>query len=121
MDDVDRLLKSTVAELEKLLSPRNVLGEPIERGGVTVIPIVSFGFGFGAGGGTGAMKDQSGGGSGTGAGGGIRPVGAIVIDAAGARIEPLPGTAATLAEAIGNTVTQVVKARSGSAKSDDVA
>ena len=52
MEDVERLLKGTVEELEKLLDARNVLGEAIERDGTTIIPMVSYGFGFGAGGGT---------------------------------------------------------------------
>jgi uncharacterized spore protein YtfJ len=55
MTDVDRLLKATVEELDKLLNPKNVLGDPIERDGATVIPIVSYGFGFGAGGGEGGQ------------------------------------------------------------------
>ena len=49
MEDVDRLLKGTVEELDKLLNAKNVLGEPIEKDNATVIPIVSYGFGFGAG------------------------------------------------------------------------
>jgi uncharacterized spore protein YtfJ len=55
MTDVDRLLKVTVEELDKLLNPKNVLGDPIEKDGATVIPIVSYGFGFGAGGGEGGQ------------------------------------------------------------------
>ena len=59
MEDVDRLLKGTVEELERLLSAKNVLGEPIERDGMTVIPIVSYGFGFGAGGGEGGKAGST--------------------------------------------------------------
>ena len=50
MEDVERLLKGTVDELDRLLNAKNVLGDPIEKDGATIIPIVSFGFGFGAGG-----------------------------------------------------------------------
>ena len=50
MTDVERLLKNTVEELDRLLNAKNVLGDPIEKDGSTVIPIVSYGFGFGAGG-----------------------------------------------------------------------
>jgi uncharacterized spore protein YtfJ len=98
MEQAVNLLKTAVAELERLLDARHVLGEPIQRGDVTVIPFVSYGFGFGAGGGSGA------GGGGTGAGGGIRPLGAIIIDAQGVRIESiqsgLTGVAATLAATV---------------------
>ena len=106
MDDVERLLKGTVEELERLLSAKNVLGTPIEREGVTIIPIVSYGFGFGAGGG----KDQKKGpGSGTGAGGGIKPVGAIIIDQHGARVEGVKGATTSLAEAIGKAASHAME------------
>ncbi|WP_051371763.1 GerW family sporulation protein [Leisingera aquimarina] len=67
MENVERLLKSTVEELDRLLIAKNVLGDPIEKGDATVIPIVSYGFGFGAGGGADAKTGE---GAGTGAGGG---------------------------------------------------
>lgn len=85
METVERLLKGSVEELERLLNAKHVLAAPIEKDGATVIPLVSYGFGFGAGGGTDA-KDGSNG-SGTGAGGGIKPRGAIIIDKDGARVE----------------------------------
>ncbi len=112
MEDVESLLKGTVAELDRLLNARNVLGEPIERGDATVIPIVSYGFGFGAGGGTGADKsDRSGTGAGTAAGGGIRPVGAIIIDRNGARVEPVKGVATSLAEIAADTASRAMNMR----------
>jgi hypothetical protein len=46
MENVERLLKATVGELDRLLDAKNVLGAPIENDGVTVIPLVSYGFGF---------------------------------------------------------------------------
>jgi uncharacterized spore protein YtfJ len=45
MEDVEKLLKGTVEELDQLLNAKYVLGDPIERDGATVIPIVSYGFG----------------------------------------------------------------------------
>ncbi|MBV2358843.1 hypothetical protein KUH32_03575 [Thalassococcus sp. CAU 1522] len=115
MDEVERLLKGSVEELEKLLNARNVLGDPIERDGATVIPIVSYGFGFGAGGGSDA---KSGNGAGTGAGGGIKPLGAIIIDQNGARVEGVKGAATSLANAIGDTAVRVMETRR-SGKPDD--
>ena len=56
MEDVERLLKTAMGEVERLLSTKAVVGEPITYEGNTVIPLVSVGFGFGAGGGTGKMK-----------------------------------------------------------------
>jgi uncharacterized spore protein YtfJ len=107
MTDVERLLKSTVEELDKLLNPKNVLGEPIERDGATVIPIVSYGFGFGAGGGEGGQGAKAGTGGGTGAGGGIKPIGAIIIDANGARVEAVKGAMTSVAQAGAQAVAEV--------------
>jgi uncharacterized spore protein YtfJ len=57
----ERLLKNTVEELDRLLSAKNGLVDPIKKDGSTVIPIVSYGFGFGAGGTKGARSGSGGG------------------------------------------------------------
>ena len=98
MEDVERLLKGTVEELDRLLNAKNVLGAPIEKDGATIIPMVSYGFCFGAGGGADQKKGQGGG---AGAGGGIKPLGAIIIDKDGARVESVRGAMTSLVEAIG--------------------
>ena len=105
MDDVEKLLKGTVEELDRLLNAKNVLGDPIERDGATVIPIVSYGFGFGAGGNVGA---KSGTGAGTGGGGGIKPLGAIIFDNDGARVEAVKGAMSSVAEVLGETAARAM-------------
>lgn len=105
-NDVERLLKGTVEELDRLLNAKNVLGDPIEKGDATVIPIVSYGFGFGAGGGS---NSKTGDGAGSGAGGGIKPLGAIILDSAGARVESVQGAMTTFAEVIGKTADKVIE------------
>lgn len=105
MENVERLLKGTVEELDRLLNARNVLGDPIEKGNATVIPIVSYGFGFGAGGGS---STKNGDGAGTGAGGGIKPLGAIIIDDEGARVESVQGAMTTFAEVLGATANKAI-------------
>ncbi|MEO0703458.1 MAG: spore germination protein GerW family protein [Pseudomonadota bacterium] len=114
MEDVDSLLKGTVEELDRLLNAKNVLGDPIEKGDATVIPIVSYGFGFGAGGGTGG---KNGDGAGTGAGGGIKPLGAIIIDGDGARVESVQGAMTTFAEVLGTTAAKAIDRASDGGKS----
>ena len=109
MDTLEKLMKTTVAELEKLLSAKNVLGDPIDRDGGTVIPIVSYGFGFGAGGGSGSEGSVNGTGGMAGAGGGIKPIGAVIIDENGARVEGIKGTASGLIEAVGDTASKVIR------------
>jgi len=119
MDTVEKLMKSTVAELEKLLSAKNVLGDPIDRDGGTVIPIVSYGFGFGAGGGSGAEGSVNGTGGMAGAGGGIRPIGAVIIDANGARVEGIKGSASSLVESVGDTASKLIRStRRGAGNGD---
>jgi uncharacterized spore protein YtfJ len=106
MEDVEKILKSNVEELERLLSAKNVLGDPIEREGSTVIPIVSYGFGYGAGGGN---NPKTGSGLGTGGGGGIKPLGAIIFDKDGARVEAVKGTVTNLAEIMSDTATMAME------------
>ncbi|MBX3636337.1 MAG: sporulation protein YtfJ [Rubrivivax sp.] len=117
MNNVETLLKNTVDELDRLLNARNVLGDPIERGGATIIPIVSFGFGFGAGGTADGGKGQAGG---AGAGGGIKPLGAIIVDAQGARVEGVHGAASSLAQVLDKAASYAIdRAAGGAAKTGD--
>ncbi|MCU9847452.1 spore germination protein GerW family protein [Defluviimonas sp. WL0024] len=112
MEDVERLLKGTVEELERLLSAKNVLGDPIEKDGATIIPIVSYGFAFGAGGGADMKKGQGGG---TGGGGGIKPLGAIIIDKEGARVEGVHGAMSTIAQMLGEAASKAIEKAAGAA------
>lgn len=89
MEDVERLLETSVKELERILSSKTVVGDPITVGEATMIPLSSVGFGFGAGGGTGPAPGGQGTGGGTGGGGGIRPVAVLIIDKQGVRLEPV--------------------------------
>tara|TARA_R110002074_G_scaffold8700_11_gene35451 strand:+ start:192 stop:545 length:354 start_codon:yes stop_codon:yes gene_type:complete len=116
MEDVEKLLKGTVEELDQLLNAKNVLGDPIEREGATVIPIVSYGFGFGAGG---KVAQKSGNSAGTGAGGGIKPLGAIIFDKEGARVESVKGALTSMTEIAAEAATAVMDKMSASKKKSD--
>jgi uncharacterized spore protein YtfJ len=90
MKEIEGVFTTAVAELESLLNTRTVVGEPIQVGSATVIPLVSMGFGFGVGGGTGKAGKEAEGegyGGGTGGGGGVKPVAIIVSDDGGVRVE----------------------------------
>lgn len=113
MEDVERLLKGTVEELERLLSAKNVLGDPIEKDGATIIPIVSYGFGFGAGGSSGGKRGNGGG---TGAGGGIKPLGAIIVDKDGARVEGVHGAVSEIAGILGEAASKAIDKAAGTVK-----
>ena len=116
MDDVERLVKTSLGEIERLLSTKTVVGEPMTIEGNTIIPLICIGFGFGAGGGSGkgekAAKGEGSGG-GTGGGGGIKPVAIIVIDKNGVRVEPIKGAAASVLEKVGDVIGSVVDRRKG--------
>ena len=95
MENFETLLKASLTEIEKVLTTKTVVGEPITIEGTTIIPLISVGFGFGGGGGTGKSKRaDEGSGNGLGGGGGARPVAVIVIDKNGSvRVEPVKGSA----------------------------
>lgn len=116
MEQVHELLRTAVGEIERILSSKTVVGEPITVGDTTLIPLVSVGFGFGAGGGTGQAPSEKqnaeGTGAGTGGGGGIKPVAVIVLDSRGARLEPIKGGASSVLEKVAEAVSQGIQ-RSG--------
>jgi uncharacterized spore protein YtfJ len=56
-----------------------VFGDPVEREGVTVIPVAKARFGFGGGGGAGARGGNEGSGGGGGGGAVVSPVGYIEV------------------------------------------
>ena len=101
MAEVEQIAKSTLEEIEKLLTTKTVVGESIVVGENTIIPLVSVGFGFGAGSGKEPDKGQGGG---TGGGGGIKPVGVIVINKDGVRVEPINRGATPVLEKVVETL-----------------
>ena len=110
MDDVEKLVKTTLGEIEKVLDAKTVVGEPITIEGTTLIPLMSVGFGFAAGGGSGKGETKEateGGGSGSGGGGGVKPIAVIVIDKDGVRIEPIKGGMATAIEKLSETIPDI--------------
>ena len=107
MTVVEDLVKTTLGEIEKVLSTRTVVGEPITIEGTTLIPLISVGFGFGAGGGEAkgeAKQKGEGVGGGTGGGAGVKPIAMVIIDKGGVRIEPIKGGIATAIGNIGETI-----------------
>ena len=115
MEHVEKLLKTALGEIERVLSTKTVVGEPITVEGNTLIPLISIGFGFGAGGGSGKPAKQAEGeglGAGTGGGGGIKPVAVVVINKDGVRVEPVKGGTASALEKMGGMIGNVIKERS---------
>jgi len=72
---VESLVERVMGELHRIVQTRTVVGEPVQAGKITLIPVSKISFGFGAGGGQ-AGKGQSG----TGGGASVEPIGFVVID-----------------------------------------
>ena len=112
MEEVDSLVKTTLGEIEKVLSTKTVVGEPITIQGATLIPLISVGFGFGAAGGSGrgeAKQKGEGAGGGTAGGAWVKPIAVVIVDKQGIRIEPIRGGLTTAIEKIGETIPQMIE------------
>ena len=76
----DELLQRLGRTVGDRATVSTVFGEPVERNGVTVIPVAKARFGFGGGGGEGSRAgDEQGSGSGGGGGAAVRPVGYLEL------------------------------------------
>ena len=109
---VENLTKTTLEEIEKVLTARTVVGEPITIEDKTLVPLISIGFGFGAGGGSGkgeAKQKGEGEGGGTGGGAWVRPIAVIVIDKEGVRIEPIKRGLSTTIEKLGEVIPRMME------------
>jgi len=91
--EINDVLTSLFEKLERTLKTETVVGEPMEVGGVTLVPIISVSFGLAGGGGSG--KEQSGGQEGTGSGAGagckISPNAMLVIKDGEVSVIPFSG------------------------------
>jgi uncharacterized spore protein YtfJ len=76
---VDELLERVGRTVGEKAQVSTVFGEPVEREGITVIPVAKARFGFGGGGGGGGPKGEEGAGGGGGGGGAVTPVGYIEV------------------------------------------
>ncbi len=122
MDDIEKLVGISMGEIEKLLSTKSTVGDPITLAEHTVVPLMSISFAFVAGGGSGkgsgkGERGPKGEGSGEGIGeatggiGGIKPVAVVIIGKDGARVESIRGSASNFVETMGNAVGKVVEKR----------
>ena len=76
---VNELLERIGAAVGSRAQASAVFGEPVEREGLTVIPVARARFGFGGGGGSGSREADEGAGGGGGGGASVNPVGYIEV------------------------------------------
>lgn len=100
MDGLTDILKTITGEMQKSLSARTVVGDPITVEGRTIVPLVSVGMGFGAGTGSGKEDNPGGGGGGL----GMKPVAVVIIDHQGVRIERLKESRHSLTEHLAEAI-----------------
>jgi uncharacterized spore protein YtfJ len=116
MEDIENLIKAAMGEIERVLTTKTVVGEPITIEGNTLIPLISVGFGFGAGSGTGTMtagEAGEGAAGGTGGGGGVKPIALIIVNKDGVRLEPIKGAATSVLEKVAETIGKTASAGGG--------
>lgn len=83
----DEILSTLAERIGGRFNATTVFGAPVERGGVTVIPVASVRFGLGGGGGVDAEHEQTG--EGGGGGGSGAPAGYIEIKDGNSRFVPV--------------------------------
>ena len=91
----DELLATLAERIGAKLSTSTVYGTPVEREGVTVVPVAAARFAIGAGGGSDPTKSQEG--EGGGGGGGVTPIGYIELKDGRSRYVPIVRPARMLA------------------------
>jgi len=114
MENLEKLVQASMAEIERLLNTKSVVGEPISVDGNTIIPLVSIGFGFGAGSAMGSGEKEGkgqGGGGGTGGGGGVKPLAIVIINQQGVHVAPIVGGAATAVEKVSEVIAKAIEKR----------
>jgi uncharacterized spore protein YtfJ len=93
----DELLKRIGQTVGDKANASTVFGEPVERAGITVIPVAKARFGFGGGGGAGAHGGEEGSGGGGGGGALVSPVGYIELREDAAQFKRILGPMDALA------------------------
>jgi uncharacterized spore protein YtfJ len=91
----DELLATLADRIGARFNASTVFGTPVERDGVTVVPVAAARFGLGAGSGSDPSKGQNG--EGGGGGGGVTPVGYIELKGGRSRYVPVVHPARMLA------------------------
>ena len=104
--ELSEILKTITEEMQKALSAKNTVGDPVTVEGKTVIPLMSVGMGFGAGSSS-EKADKPGGGGGGALG--MKPVAVIIIDQDGVRVERLKEAQHTLIEHVAEAVPKLLE------------
>ncbi|PLX15370.1 MAG: sporulation protein [Candidatus Muiribacterium halophilum] len=84
---LDNIVKTLIEQLKDSIQCQTVVGQPVQAGDTTIIPVSKVSFGFAAGGGE--KKKLPGFGAGTGGGASVEPVAFIVVQGDQVRLLPV--------------------------------
>ena len=115
---VEELMQEVVEQLEKLVTTRTIVGEPITVAGKTVIPISKVSFGFGSAGGEGKRGEEGGFGGGGGGGAKIEPVAFLVVSEDEVKLLPATGKGIDIGKIVEAVPEVVDKLKSMRGKKD---
>ena len=107
----DELLQRIGQTVGDKANVSTVFGDPVERAGITVIPVAKARFGFGGGGGGGARGGQEGSGGGGGGGAIVSPVGYIEVREGTAQFKRISSSADLVALVAAAALTAVAVKR----------
>ena len=115
---VEDTTKTTIQELQKVLSANNIIGAPVEMEDKIIVPITKMGMGFGTGSSHDSDKNVGGTSGGAGGGVGVFPVAVIIAVKGvsgheGVRVVPI-GMPNPLSEALGEIASAIMSIEPGS-------
>ena len=105
MQELSDILKTITEEMQKALSAKSTVGDPVTLVDKTIIPLMSVGMGFGAGYKSGKEESPGAGGGGF----GMKPVAVVIIDKDNVRVERLGEAHHTMIEHMAEAVPKLIE------------
>lgn len=110
---INELMSTTMDKIKTMMDANTIIGEPIQAGDVTLIPVSKLSFGFAGGGSDFVTKNQKPGmdntfGGGSGASAKLEPVAFLVVRGESVKLIPVAPAPATTVDRVIDTVPEVV-------------
>jgi sporulation protein YtfJ len=110
---INELMSTTMDRIKTMMDANTIIGEPIQAGDVTLIPVSRLSFGFAGGGSDFVTKNQKPGmdntfGGGSGASAKLEPVAFLVVRGENVKLIPVAPAPATTVDRVIETVPEVV-------------
>lgn len=110
---INELMGTTMEKIKTMMDANTIIGEPIQAGDVTLIPVSRLSFGFAGGGSDFVTKNQKPGtdntfGGGSGASAKLEPVAFLIVRGENVKLLPVAPPPATTVDRVIETVPEVV-------------